>query len=73
MQTIATVGADAVVRLWSSRDVIADDSARLVGEIPLEVGRCESIEFDDDRKTLFVQHASGLTELRVGGTRSTGK
>lgn len=67
MQTIATVGADAVLRLWSSRDVIADDSARLVAEIPLEVGRCESIEFSDDGNVVYVQHASGLTELRVGG------
>lgn len=72
LQTIATVGADAVVRLWSSRDVIADDSARLVGEIPLEVGECESIVFSDDGNTLFIQHASGLTELRMDGMPSTG-
>ncbi len=66
LPTIATVGADATVRFWSSREHVADDSVRRVGEFPLNVGGCSSIAFSADGQSLFVRHLErGVTELRA--------
>lgn len=64
LPTIATVGGGAVVRLWSSREPVTDDSVRLVGEFPMSVGRCCSLEFASHGNSLFVAHVDlGVTVL----------
>lgn len=66
LPTIATVGADATVRFWSTREHVADDSVRLVGEFPLNMGGCSSIAFSPNGQSLFVRHLErGVTELRA--------
>lgn len=66
LRTIATVGADATVRFWSNRREVAEDSIRLVGEFPLDVGACADIAFSADGNSLFIRHAGqGVTELRA--------
>lgn len=66
LRTIATVGADATVRFWSTRLEVAEDSVRLVGEYPLDVGACADIAFSLGGNSLFVRHTGqGVTELRA--------
>ncbi len=66
-QTLVTVGADAYLRFWSTRTNVADDSVRLVGEFPLNVGSCSSVAFSRDGSSLFVNHAVlGVSEIRTG-------
>jgi WD40 repeat protein len=67
LPTIATVGADAIIRLWTSRAGVSEESARLVGEFPT-IADCHAIAFSEDGRSLLVHHAGvGVTELRAEG------
>lgn len=67
LPTLVTVGADAYLRFWSTRFKVVDDSVRLVGEFPLNVGNCANLSFSSDGDSLFVNHAGlGVTVMRTG-------
>lgn len=66
LPTLATTGGDAVVRFWTTRDLIASDEARLVGEFPLEVGFATASQFSNDGHSLHILHsARGISTLRA--------
>ena len=69
LPTLATAGSDAMVRFWSTREPVADDSVRLVGEFVLSVGECATLKFSSDGETLFVHHR-GLGVTAIGRKHS---
>ncbi|MEQ9409867.1 MAG: WD40 repeat domain-containing serine/threonine-protein kinase [Fuerstiella sp.] len=54
LPTLATSGADAVLRFWRTDGNIG--SSRLVGEFPLDTGGVTELMFSPDGQTLAVRH-----------------
>lgn len=66
LRTLATVGHDAMLRFWTTRDIQYDEASRLVGEFPLTEAVPDRLRFSRDGLSLFILHPDrGISALKA--------